>query len=135
MTNRYTSQLRFALNDLFTNALSPARFQVYDSGTNAFQGVVGVDVSRSVRGNMRSARALKWRRWWRVRRRKSKAADAESAAVEWYGKPAKKPEVITGEPVICYVVGGTCFAEIESLNELAEVCGRNLTIGGMKERA
>ncbi|KAM7453124.1 hypothetical protein BLSTO_06133, partial [Blastocystis sp. subtype 1] len=30
MTNRYTSQLRFALNDLFTNALSPARFQVYD---------------------------------------------------------------------------------------------------------
>ena len=24
MTNRYTSQLRFALNDLFTNALSPA---------------------------------------------------------------------------------------------------------------
>ncbi|KAK8819707.1 hypothetical protein WA556_002694 [Blastocystis sp. ATCC 50177/Nand II] len=118
MTNRYTSQLRFALNDLFTNALSPARFQVYDSGTNAFQGVIGVDVSRSVRGNMRSARALK----------KSKAADAESAAVEWYGKPAKKPVVITGEPVICYVVGGTCFAEIESLNELAEVCGRNVTI-------
>ena len=135
MTNRYTSQLRFALNDLFTNALSPARFQVYDSGTNAFQGVVGVDVSRSVRGNMRSARALKWRRRWRVRRRKSKATDAESAAVEWYGKPAKKPEVITGEPVICYVVGGTCFAEIESLNELAEVCGRNVTIGGAKERA
>ncbi|OAO13696.1 hypothetical protein AV274_4620, partial [Blastocystis sp. ATCC 50177/Nand II] len=59
---------------------------------------------------------------------KSKAADAESAAVEWYGKPAKKPVVITGEPVICYVVGGTCFAEIESLNELAEVCGRNVTI-------
>lgn len=64
-----------------------------------------------------------------MRRRKSKAEGAEQAAVEWYGKPAKKPVVITGEPVICYVVGGTCFAEIESLNELAEVCGRNVTIG------
>lgn len=129
MTNRYSSQLRFALNDLFTNALSPARFQVYDSGTNAFQGVVGVDVSRSVRGNMRSARALKSGLAPRVMRRKSKATGAESAAMEWYGKPAKKPVVITGESVICYVVGGTCFAEIESLNELAEVCGRNVTIG------
>ena len=60
MTNRYDSQIRFALNDLLTNALSSTQFELYDSGTNAFQGIVGVDISRSVRGNMRSARALKW---------------------------------------------------------------------------
>ena len=59
MTNRYDSQIRFALNDLLTNALSSTQFELYDSGTNAFQSIVGVDISRSVRGNMRSARALK----------------------------------------------------------------------------
>ena len=59
MTNRYDSQIRFALNDLLTNALSSTQFELYDGGTNAFQGIVGVDISRSVRGNMRSARALK----------------------------------------------------------------------------
>ena len=59
MTNRYDSQIRFALNDLLTNALSSTQFELYDSGTNAFQGIVGVGISRSVRGNMRSARALK----------------------------------------------------------------------------
>ena len=59
MTNRYDSQIRFALNDLLTNALSSTQFELYDSGTNAFQGIGGVDISRSVRVNMRSARALK----------------------------------------------------------------------------
>lgn len=52
----------------------------------------------------------------------------EKRETEWYGKPAKKPVTITGDPVICYIVGGTCYAEIESLNELAEGIGRNVTI-------
>ena len=56
------------LNDLLTNALSSTQFELYDSGTNAFQGIVGVDISRSVRGNMRSARALKWGVMRRVHR-------------------------------------------------------------------
>lgn len=35
----------------------------------------------------------------------------EKRETEWYGKPAKKPVTITGDPVICYIVGGTCYAE------------------------
>lgn len=35
----------------------------------------------------------------------------EKREIEWYGKPAKKPVTITGDPVICYIVGGTCYAE------------------------
>ena len=32
--------------------------------------------------------------------------------VEWYGKPAETTPAITGDPVICYIVGGTCYAEV-----------------------
>ena len=63
-------------------------------------------------------------------RRKSNAAADSKAEVEWYGKPAKKPVVVTGDPVICYIVGGT----IESVNEWAAACGKNVTIGGRDER-
>ena len=67
-------------------------------------------------------------------RRKSNAEADSKAEVEWYGKPAKKPVVVTGDPVICYIVGGTCFAEIERVNEWAAACGKNVTIGGRDER-
>ena len=59
--------------------------------------------------------------------------------MEWFGKPDRKNRLVSGEPILCYIVGGTCYAEvemgvtvesqIESLNELAETIGRNLTIG------
>ena len=59
--------------------------------------------------------------------------------MEWFGKPDRKNRLVSGEPILCYIVGGTCYAEvemgsvaerqIESLNELAEAIGRNLTIG------
>ena len=66
-------------------------------------------------------------------RRQSKTEADSKAEVEWYGKPAKQPVVVTGAPVICYIVGGTCFAEIESVNELAAACGKNGTSGGRGE--
>ena len=28
------------------------------------------------------------------------------------GKPGKKPVTITGDPIVCYIVGGTCYAEV-----------------------
>ncbi|KNB41497.1 hypothetical protein JH06_5113 [Blastocystis sp. subtype 4] len=96
--NRYDSQIRYCLNDLITNALSPSKFEVYDTGTSPLRDIIGVDMSRS-------------------------------REMEWYGKPGKKPVTITGDPIVCYIVGGTCYAEIESLNELAEGIGRNVTIG------
>ena len=58
----------------------------------------------------------------------SKKSMEKEGEMEWYGKPAAKPTTITGEPIICYIVGGTCFSEIQSLNEFAEASGRNLTI-------
>ena len=66
-------------------------------------------------------------------RRQSRTEADSKAEVEWYGKPAKKAVVVTGDPVLCYIVGGTCFAEIESVNELAAACGKNVTIGGSEE--
>ena len=70
---------------------------------------------------------------------RSNTATEEKAEVEWYGKPDRKNRLVSGEPILCYIVGGTCYAEvkmgngierqIESLNELAETIGRNLTIG------
>ena len=32
--------------------------------------------------------------------------------VEWYGKKAEKKNPKIGDPVICFIVGGTCFAEV-----------------------
>ena len=31
---------------------------------------------------------------------------------EWYGKPAPVMMPVSGDPVICYIVGGTCYAEV-----------------------
>ena len=45
--------------DLVTNALAPNKFELYDSGTQPLRDVIGVDVSRSVRGNLRSQRSLR----------------------------------------------------------------------------
>lgn len=59
IVNRYDSQIRYCLNDLVTNALSPAKFEVYDSGTSPLRDIIGVDMSRSVRGNLRSQRSMK----------------------------------------------------------------------------
>ena len=42
-----------------TNALAPNKFELYDSGTQPLRDVIGVDVSRSVRGNLRSQRSLR----------------------------------------------------------------------------
>jgi hypothetical protein len=36
----------------------------------------------------------------------------EKREMEWYGKPGKKPVTITGDPIVCYIVGGTCYAEV-----------------------
>ena len=44
---------------MVTNALSPAKFEVYDSGTSPLRDIIGVDMSRSVRGNLRSQRSMK----------------------------------------------------------------------------
>ncbi|KAK8804817.1 hypothetical protein WA171_006783, partial [Blastocystis sp. BT1] len=115
--NRYDSQIRYCLNDLITNALSPSKFEVYDTGTSPLRDIIGVDMSRSVRGNLRSQRSMKM-----------SVHSEEKREMEWYGKPGKKPVTITGDPIVCYIVGGTCYAEIESLNELAEGIGRNVTI-------
>ena len=38
----------------------------------------------------------------------------EKREMEWYGKPGKKPVTITGDPIVCYIVGGTCYAESEN---------------------
>ena len=72
-------------------------------------------------------------------RGRSNAAAEEKAETEWFGKSDRKNRLVSGEPILCYIVGGTCYAEvgmefvvkrqIESLNELAEAIGRNLTIG------
>lgn len=72
-------------------------------------------------------------------RGRSNTATEEKAEVEWFGKPDRKNRLVSGGPILCYIVGGTCYAEvgmdgvverqIESLNELAETIGRNLTIG------
>lgn len=101
---------------MVTNALPPAKFALYDDGDHVVQGIIGQDLSRSVRGNMRSTRIL------------SKKSTESEGKIEWYGKPEKKTPAITGEPIICYIVGGTCYSEIQSLNEFAEAMGRNLTI-------
>ena len=42
-----------------TNALASNKFELYDSGTQPLRDVIGVDVSRSVRGNLRSQRSLR----------------------------------------------------------------------------
>ena len=126
MVTRYESQIRYLLNvhmvsqneiqDLVTNALPTSKFDLYDSGDNNRPGIIGIDISRSVRGNMRSARAM---------RMKNEQGEGE---VEWYGKRERKVVPTTGEPLICYIVGGTCYAEIQSLNEMASLIGRNVTI-------
>lgn len=126
LTVRYESQIRYLLNvrtsevinmqDLITNALPANKFALYDAGDHVVQGIIGQDLSRSVRGNMRSMKMM------------SKKSTETEGKEEWYGKPEKKPLAITGEPIICYIVGGTCFTEIQSLNEFAEAMGRNLTI-------
>ena len=73
---------------------------------------------------------------------------SENNEVQWYGKPEKKVAPKTGDPIICFIVGGTCYAEvgkcskkgvgwddgqIENLNELADTIGRNITIGRRSE--
>jgi hypothetical protein len=44
---------------------------------------------------------------------RKKETDVEDPKVEWYGKKAKKSTPIVGDPVICYIVGGTCYAEVD----------------------
>ena len=116
MVTRYESQIRYLLNDLVTNALPTSKFDLYDTGDNNRPGIIGIDISRSVRGNMRSARAMRMKN------------EQDEGELEWYGKREKKVIPTTGEPLICYIVGGTCYAEIQSLNEMASLIGRNVTI-------
>lgn len=35
-----------------------------------------------------------------------------SGEVKWYGKPAPEVPSVSGDPVICYIVGGTCYSEV-----------------------
>lgn len=44
--------------------------------------------------------------------RNKEGSDVKKGPVEWYGKPAENTPTITGDPVICYIVGGTCYAEV-----------------------
>ena len=44
--------------------------------------------------------------------RNKEGSDVKKGSVEWYGKPAENTPTITGDPVICYIVGGTCYAEV-----------------------
>ena len=32
--------------------------------------------------------------------------------MEWYGKPKAAETPVSGDPMICYIVGGTCYAEV-----------------------
>ena len=32
--------------------------------------------------------------------------------MKWYGKPAPEVLSVSGDPVICYIVGGTCYSEV-----------------------
>ena len=73
--------------------------------------VVGVDISRSVRGNKRNNQSSSYCCKERVIDRKKDIANVKGE-VEWYGKPAPVSTPVTGDPVICYIVGGTCFAEV-----------------------
>ena len=40
------------------------------------------------------------------------SSTTENKELEWYGKPAKKTTPKTGDPIICYIVGGTCYSEV-----------------------
>ena len=46
----------------------------------------------------------------RIENRKSVNTE-EKREMEWYGKPEKKGIAVTGDPILCYIVGGTCYAE------------------------
>ena len=37
---------------------------------------------------------------------------SENNEVQWYGKSEKKITPKTGDPIICFIVGGTCYAEV-----------------------
>ena len=43
---------------------------------------------------------------------RSASKTSENSEIQWYGKPEKKITPKTGDPIICYIVGGTCYAEV-----------------------
>jgi len=45
---------------------------------------------------------------------------SENNEVQWYGKPEKKVAPKTGDPIICFIVGGTCYAEVGKCSKKGE---------------